>query len=82
MACQTRYFPDEEIGNLIEQIKQLTFALPELELVEDPNDAIIVASLKLVGKVLSKMVIKKHQVVNALNKAWNLKGDFLVTIMD
>lgn len=43
------------------QTKHLTSTLPEIEIDEDPEEAIIAASIKLVRKVLLKNIGKEAQ---------------------
>lgn len=62
MATTLIFVTDEEIGWLIEQTKHLTCTLPEIKIDVDPEEAIITASIKLVGKVLSKSVEKKNEI--------------------
>lgn len=36
-------------------------------------------SVMIIGKVLTKKLANKFQIVNAVNKAWDIKGDILFT---
>lgn len=71
-----------EIGGLIKQTKQLICTLPKIEIDKDPNEVIIVASIKLVGKVISKHIIKKQHAINTLKRAWDLEGDYHILVID
>lgn len=58
---------------------QLTCSIPELELDEDLKE-VIMGSIKLTRKILYNHYIQKHQVVSAVNKAWNLRGEVMIII--
>lgn len=53
-----------------------------IEIDEDPEEAIIVASIKLIGKVLSKNIVKKTPIFNVLKRAWDLKGEYFFYFID
>lgn len=51
---KSKFIPDYERGNLVEKTRLPTSDVLEIKLHEDPEEAIVVASVKLVRKLLTK----------------------------
>lgn len=82
MVAQPQLIPDEIIGDLVVQAQQLTCSIPEVELDEDVEEAVITDSTKLIDRILSKYQVQKFQVINSINKAWILQRDIVVSQLD
>ncbi|KAK9276799.1 hypothetical protein L1049_006335 [Liquidambar formosana] len=74
--------PPEDISNLVSRTANLHCFDDVLELVPDVDTSAAMASLSLVGKLISSRIVNKHVVRGIFSKAWNISNGFSFTILD
>ncbi|KAK9291354.1 hypothetical protein L1049_019300 [Liquidambar formosana] len=74
--------PPEDISNLVSRTANLHCYDEVSDLVPNVDTSAAVASLSLVGKLISSRIVNKHVVRGILAKAWNISDGFSFTVLE